>query len=92
MYQTAKMTLTTNILTNRKITRCSAVVGGQFKSLYDGSLIKCDVDQSRPGEYRIQYKPTVRGRHELSVSVDGQQIADSPFPEFVSVHATDLVA
>ena len=88
VYQTE--TLTTNILTNSKTTRCSAVVVGQLKSLYDGSLIKCNVDQSRPGEYRIQYKPTVRGRHELSVSVDGQQIAGSPFPVFVSVHGTQL--
>ena len=79
--QTAKV-----ILSNNK----STVVVGQLKSLYDGSLIKCDVDQLRSGKYRIQYKPTVRGRHELSVSVDGQQIAGSPFLVFVSIHATDL--
>ena len=40
------------------------------------------------GEYRIPYTPTVRERHELTVSMDGQQVAGSPFPVFVSIHLT----
>ncbi len=52
--------------------------------------MKCNVDQSGPGEYRIQYTPTVRGRHELTVSIDGQQVAGSPFPVFVSISPTQL--
>ena len=89
VHQAAKLTLTTK-LTNSKTTRCSAVVVGQLKSLYDGSVFKCDVDQSRPGEYRIQYTPTVRGRHKLTVSVDGQQVAGSPFPVSVFIPPTQL--
>ena len=89
VHQTAEVTLTSKLI-NSKTTRRSAVVVGQLKSLYDGSLIKCEVDQSRPGEYRIQYTPTVRGRHELTVSVDGQQVAGSPFPVLVSIHPTQL--
>ena len=89
VHQTAEVTLTTK-LANNKITGCSAVVVGQLKSLYDGSVVMCEVDQSGPGEYRIQYTPTVRGRHELTVSVDGQQVAGSPFPVFVSIHPTQL--
>ena len=89
VHQTAEVTLTTK-LTNNKISRCSAEVLGQLKSLYDGSVVKCDVDQSGPGKYRIQYTPTVRGRHELTVSVNGQQIAGSPFPVFVSIPPTHL--
>ena len=54
------------------------------------TVVKCDVDQSGPGEYRIQYTPTVRGRHELTVSVDGQQVAGSPFPVCVSIPPTQL--
>ena len=87
VHRTAEETLTTKLA--NKITRRSAVVG-QLKSLYDGSVVKCEVDQSRPGEYRIQYTPTVRGRHELTVSVDGQQVAGSPFPVFVSIPPTQL--
>ena len=90
VHQTAEVTLTANILINNKTTRRSAVVVGQLKSLYDGSVVKCEVDQSRPGEYRIQYTPTVRGRHELTASVDRQQVAGSPFPVFVSIHPTQL--
>ena len=90
VHKTAEVTLTDNILTNNKITACSAIVVGQLKSLYDESVIQCDVDQSGPGEYRIQYTPTVRGHHELTVSVDGQQVAGSPFPVFVSIHPTQL--
>ena len=52
-------------------------------SLCSGSLIECDVQEIGAGEYCIQYTPTVRGRHELSISVDGQPVAGSPFPVLV---------
>ncbi len=87
--QTAEVTLTTK-LTNKKTIRRRVVVVSELKSLYDGSVVKCEVDQSGPGEYRIQYTPTVRGRHELTVSVDGQQVAGSPFPVSVSLSPTLL--
>ncbi len=89
VHQTAEVTLTTR-LSNNKTTRRSTEVVSELKSLYDGSVMKCNVDQSGPGEYRIQYTPTVRGRHELTVSVDGQQVAGSPFPVFVSISPTQL--
>ena len=90
VHKIAEVTLITSTLTNNKTTRCSAVVVGQLKSLYNQSVIQCDVDQSGLSEYRIQYTPTVRGRHELTVSVDGQQVAGSPFPVFVSIPPTQL--
>ena len=90
LHKTAEVTLTTNVLTNNKTTRHSAIVVSQLKSLYDGSVVQCDVEQPGPGEYCIQYTPTVRGRHELTVSVDGQQAAGSPFPVFVSIPPTQL--
>ena len=34
--------------------------------------------------------PTVRGRHELSVTVNGVEVADSPFPVFASIHPNQL--
>ena len=85
VHQTAEVTLTTKLINSK------TEVVGQLKSLYDGSVVKCDVDQSGPGEYHIQYTPTVRGRHELTVSVEGQQqVAGSPFPVFVSIPPTQL--
>ena len=84
VHQTAEVTLTTKLINSK------TEVVGQLKSLYDGSVVKCDMDQSGPGEYHIQYTPTVRGHHELTVSVDGQQVAGSPFPVFVSIPPTQL--
>ena len=55
----------------------------RLNSLYNGALIECDVQEIGAGEYCIQYTPTVRGRHELSISVDGQPVAGSPFPVLV---------
>ena len=87
VHQAATVSLTK--LTSKN-TSGSAVVVGQLKSLYNGSVIKCDVKQSGPGEYHIQYTPIVRGHHELSVSVDGQQVVGSPFQVFVSIPPTLL--
>ena len=87
--KTAEVTLTTK-LTNNKTPRHSVAVVSELKSLRDGSVVKCTVDQSGPGEYNIKYTPTVRGHHELSVSVDGQQIEGNPFSVSVSISATQL--
>ena len=86
--KTAEVTLTTK-LTNNETRHCVAVVS-ELKSLWDGSIVKCTVDQSGPGEYNIKYTPTVRGRHRLTVSVDGQQVESSPFSVSVSISPTQL--
>ena len=62
----------------------------QLKSLVDGSITNCKVTRSQANEYRIQYTPTVRGRHELTVSVNEQEVAGSPFSVHVSIHPTQL--
>ena len=77
------------ILTTRGSKR-KVDVKAQVKSLYNGSIIKCTVDETGQSYYSIRYTPTVRGRHELTVSVDGQQVAGSPFPVSVSIHPTQL--
>ena len=80
----------TTKLTNNKTTRRSVAVVSELQSLRDGSVVKCTVDQSGPGEYNIKYTPTVRGRHKLTVSVDGQQMEGSPFSISVSISPTRL--
>ncbi len=85
--QTTKVTLTTNT-PDSAINLISIVC--ELKSLCNDSVVTGIVDQLGPGEYCIQYTPTVRGRHELTVSVDGQQIAGSPFPVLVSISPTKL--
>ena len=61
-----------------------------LKSLYNNVNTECKVGQTGAGQYSIQYRPTVRGCHELTVSVDGQQVAGSSFPVFVSIPPTQL--
>ena len=65
-------------------------VKSHIKSLSNKDVISCQVDQTSAGGYSIKYTPTVRGRHELTVSVDGQQVAGSPFPVLVSIPPTHL--
>ena len=71
-------------------TKRNCKVDCHLKSLSNGSIIKCNVDHTAAWNYSIQYTPTVRGRCELTVSVDGQQVADSPFPVFVSIPVAQL--
>ncbi len=82
--KTAEVLLTTR-LSNNKTTRRKIAVVGILKSLSYKSEIKCNVEQLQPGEYRIQYQPIVRGRHELTVSVDKEQVSGSPFSVFVFI-------
>ena len=49
-------------------TKCNCKVDCHLKSLSNGSIIKCNVDQTGARSYCIQYTPTVCGRCELTVS------------------------
>ena len=61
-----------------------------LKSLRNGSLIKTQTKEIGANQYRINFIPTLRGRYELTVSVDRKQVAGSPFPVFVSIPPTQL--
>ena len=90
LHQTVDLTLTTRFSNGKKTSPGVVNVAGELKSLCDGSAVQCVVHQLGTGKYRIQYTPTVRGRHQLTVSVNGQQVADSPFPVSVSISPTLL--
>ena len=82
-------TLTTR-LSNGKPNNRKCKVTCHIKSLYSGVTTDCAIDKDRPGRYSIQYTPTVRGRHELTVLINGHHVAGSPFPVHVSIHPTQL--
>ena len=82
-------TLVTRLSSN-KILRRHCKVSCSLRSLYSNVITESKVGQIGAGQYSIQCTPTVRGRHELTVSVDGQQVAGSPFPVFVSIPPTQL--
>ena len=77
-------------LTNGKRTKRECAVDCHLKSLVNGTIIKCNIDERKDNEYRISYTPTTRGHHELTVTVNGQEVAGSPFPVFVSIHPSKL--
>ena len=85
----SKGTLITR-LSNNKPTNRNCKVSCQMKSLHNGVIADCNIDDDESGRYSIQYTPTVRGRHKLTVLIDGQHVAGSPFPVVVSIHPTQL--
>ena len=78
------------LLSNGRPTKQACVVACSLKSLADDTITQCQVELIEGNKYRIQYTPTVRGRHELIVTLNGQEVAGSPFPVFVSIHPTLL--
>ena len=87
--ETSHATLVTRLSSN-KIARRHCKVSCSLRSLYNNVITECKVGQTGAGQYSIQCTPAIRGRHELTVSVDGQQVAGSPFPVFVSIPPTHL--
>ena len=82
-------TLTTRLSNGKPNNRkCKATC--HIKSLYNGITTDCVIDKDGPGRYSIQYTPTVRGRHELTLLINGHHVAGSPFPVHVSIHPTQL--
>ena len=77
-------------LSNGKPNNRKCKVTCHIKSLYNGVTTDCAIDKDRLGRYSIQYTPTVRGRHELTVLINDHHVAGSPFPVYVSIHPTQL--
>ena len=61
----------------------------QLKSLADPSCaMLASVVPTNADTYAITFTPRVRGRHDLTVTVNGNEIAGSPFRVFVKIHPT----
>ena len=82
-------TLTTR-LSNGKPNNRKCKVTCHIESHFNGVTTDCAIDEDGPGRYSIQYTPTVRGRHELTVLINGHHVAGSPFSEHVSICPTQL--
>ena len=82
-YETAHFDLETNVT-------------AELKSLVDESVSKATVqfksESAQAGifTYEIAYTPTIRGRHELTVKVNGVDVSGSPFKVFVRHPPTQL--
>ena len=64
----------------------------QLKSLVDPHCIVSAsvVTTGNDDTYLITYTPRVRGRHDLTVRVNGKDIVGSPYRVFVKIHPTQL--
>ena len=57
----------------------SQCVTAELISATNSSVTKATVVQKSPSTYEVTYTPTTRGRHELCVRVNGDEIQGSPF-------------
>ena len=65
-------------------------VEAELRSLVDDSVIKIRGESTGQGNYQLAYTPSVRGRHDLNITVSGRPITGSPFRVFVRVHPTQI--
>ena len=86
----SEVILHTSKLCNNKQTRCALHIDCQLKFLHNASPITTNIKDIGADQYQVQFTPTLRGRHELTVSVDGRQVAGAPLPVFVSVPPSQL--
>ena len=76
--------------TNKKPFKSDLNIQCQIKSLPTGSVSRPKIEVKDAGRYDISYTPSVRGRHELSISAYGQPVPGSPFTMTVYISPTQL--
>ena len=84
------VTVSTYYPSNRPA-RAIADVNGELRSLVDNSVVGLQgICLTNSHKYTLQYTPKVRGRHQLSIRVNGGHILGSPFSVFVRIQPTKL--
>ena len=66
------------------------VVEVEVKSLVDGSVSRATVAPAGNGTHKATYTPHNRGRHSISVQLNGREVAGSPFTMFARLPPTKL--
>ena len=66
------------------------VVGVEVRSLVDGSVSRATVTPAGNGTREVTYTPLNRGRHSISVQLNGREVAGSPFTMFARLPPTEL--
>ena len=51
----------------------------ELASEITGIRASCSIDRRGQSQYKISYQPTIKGRHQLHIKVEGQHIRGSPF-------------
>ena len=63
----------------------SMPVDAVLTSRIDGSVVRADILEVGKGLYEVSYTPQMRGRHKLSVSVNGEEFPNSPYNMYASL-------
>ena len=79
-------------LVNKHDISCHGDVAVELRMLRDGEVTRPTVTALSPSRYEVSYTPATRGRHELSVTVNGEHITGSPFKVFVRISLQQLSA
>ena len=66
------------------------VVEVEVRSLVDGSVSPATVTPAGNGTRKATYTPRNRGRHSISVQLNGREVAGSPFTMFARLPPTQL--
>ena len=61
-----------------------------LRSLVDGSVVETTQTSKDEATYEVQYTATQRGRHQLSVAVNGVEIHGSLFAVFIKIQPAEL--
>ena len=51
----------------------------ELASEITGTRTSCSIERRGMSQYEISYQPTIKGRHQLHIKVEGQHIGGSPF-------------
>ena len=91
----AEINKQTHVTIHTRFTDGTYCIGKQrveagLKSHVDSSIIQATVVEKGRGVYEATYTPKIRGRHTLSIKVNGKEIGGSPFQVFVKIHPTQL--
>ena len=62
----------------------------ELMSEITGTRINCHVERRGQDQYEICYQPTIKGRHQLHIKVDGQHIRGSPLSVAVKLPSENL--
>ena len=81
-----QVSLCHNIMQCKKPT----LVKAKLESSANETVVQAKVEQKSDDAYEIEYIPSVRGRHQLKVTVGDLPVAGSPFPVFVHILPTQL--
>ena len=63
---------------------------GELVSEITGTRQSCIVERRGQSQYKISYQPTIKGRHQMHMKVEGQHIRGSPFSVAVKMPVDKL--